>query len=635
MATPTTNNLIRGVFDTDFEGIKTSLINFLRDHSDFPDAAYTGSAFNTLIDVLAYNTHYNMLYNSFTLNEAFLDSCSKYSSAVSLSKSLGYVPYGITAAKINIHKIITDTQAVLPANSKFRARWDKDTYVFATKEPISVLSQRSDGKFESEPFELYYGSLVEENIAIKNIRNTVDGQKHVNISIPLANRNADISTLTVSLVDPTKNNVIERWAYAPEFTSVGPEDKVFFLRLREDLFYEVFFGDGVVGKLPVSLNSAADYCQVKLQYIAVPVGVNQPEMIVPNLTSMVSGLDPTINYETEVDLLVPFVAGKDREPIESIKFNAPRSYVAQNRAVTKSDYEALVLSKFPWLESIRVWGGEDATPPRYGAVYISAKPRNRKYTSKFEKTQILNFLKNNKSMLTIEPVVVDPTYTDVLVNCVLAVDGSRIAANIVNIQEKVSLTIKEYVDKLYLTNSTLRGSELSRLIDDSITGILSNDTSLRLRQSTEILDNIAGRYQLSVDNEISDAEGSVISGRFRLNQKKFSIESGQMKMVKDSLGARWNYIESDRLGNLILKTLDDSGNIYSQLKVGSVDFASGSIITDALAISETDTNTNEWKWVFTLKNRDIKPVREMILEANSEDIDIKLSVERSPLNKKV
>jgi hypothetical protein len=149
------------------------------------------------------------------------------------------------------------------------------------------------------------------------------------------------------------------------------------------------------------------------------------------------------------------------------------------------------------------------------------------------------------------------------------------------------------------------------------------------------LDNIAGRYQLSVDNEISDAEGSVISGRFRLNQKKFSIESGQMKLVKDSLGARWNYIESDRLGNLILKTLDDSGNIYSQLKVGSVDFASGSIITDALAISETDTNTNEWKWVFTLKNRDIKPVREMILEANSEDIDIKLSVERSPLNKKV
>jgi hypothetical protein len=199
----------------------------------------------------------------------------------------------------------------------------------------------------------------------------------------------------------------------------------------------------------------------------------------------------------------------------------------------------------------------------------------------------------------------------------------------------VSQTIKEYVDKLYLTNSTLRGSELSRLIDDSITGILSNDTSLRLRQTTEILDNIAGRYQLSVDNEISDAEGSVISGRFRLNQKKFSIESGQMKLVKDSLGARWNYIESDRLGNLILKTLDDSGNIYSQLKVGSVDFASGSIITDALAISETDTNTNEWKWVFTLKNRDIKPVREMILEANSEDIDIKLSVERSPLNKKV
>lgn len=614
MATPSNANLIAGVNKLDFEEIKANLIEFLRVNNDFPDAVYAGSAFNTLLDVLAYNTHYAMLYSSFTLNEAFLDSCSKYSSAVSIAKSMGYVPYSTTAAKISIDKVVATESTILPKGTTFSASMGGVPYQFTTIDSIPLITQddQYNTRFKSGPFEIYCGTLATETVTIR----TVPGaKKFYNTRALISNRGCDISTLRVSIINPVTGEQ-ESWSPAQNFPSIGPNDRVFFLRMREDLFYEVYFGDGIIGASPAIIGNTQDYIDVVLEYVTIPDAFVQPDNISPSTVVVKSGADLSLAYITYVNPISPFQRGSSIEPIESIKYNAPRSYVAQNRAVTKSDYQALVSQKFPWIESVRVWGGEDHTPPRYGSVYLSVKPIGRDFTSNSEKNQIVTFLKNSKSMLTIVPFVVDPSYTRLKVNTTITLDGSKVAADLGDVKSKITTVVSSYINSLYLnSDASFRISELSSLIDGATPGILSNDTDVSLEQELPVFIGISGNYKIRLDNTISREDNSVYSSRFKVQGSD-----------------KWNIIKSTTAGDLLLCTMDEDGQIISAVDIGKVEFVKGQISLRAITITDVESQSGaSVTWSIKPARRDIRPIRDMILKADPEDIITKFTVEKSTL----
>jgi hypothetical protein len=610
MSQPTHTNLIVGIQDLDFEGIKANLIRFLKDNNDFPDAAYTGSAFNTLLDVMAYNTHYQMLYANFTMNEAFLDSCSKYTSAVSLSKSLGYVPYSVTAARLQLSRIEASAATYIPRGARFRASWAGESFAFTTMDAIGVAVETQPGRWSSPPATAYYGTYTEE---LQTLQRQAPGGRAYNTKAIVANKTADISTLRVSMLNQLTGQ-FESWTKSVEFTSIGPTDKAYFLRLRDDLHYEISFGDGVIGKSPAA---EGIYSAIRLEYITVPPEREQPTELLLSSIILTSGMDPDISFVTYPDPVTPFIRGSDRESIESIKFNAPKAYTAQNRAVTKSDYATLVTQQFGWVESVRVWGGEDNSPPRYGAVFLSVKPRgSRKFTTANEKSSIVSYLKNSKSMLTITPIIVDPKYTDVIITSNVTIDGSRIAADSRTIAEVLKQTTADYISSLYLTNDTLRISELSSRLDSAVYGVIGNDTSITLRQVLPVILGVSGKYELRIDNQIAQTkEEAVYSSRFKLAGSD-----------------RWHYVASNTDGGLILKQIDDTGKVIGTSTVGTVDLAKGIISMDALTITKTESNDYTWSWTITPAFRDIRPIREMILTCDPADVNIRFSYDTAPMN---
>ncbi len=618
MTSPTTTNLISGINNIDFEDIKSNLIKFLRANNDFPDAIYQGSAFNTLLDVLAYNTHYNMLYSSFTLNEAFLDSCSKYSSAVSIAKSLGYVPYSTTAAKINIDKVSSDYPTVLPPGASFFASYDGKSYMFTTTHAVPLNSYDDttgqDRYTSAAPFVAYYGKMIEENVAVRSLsKNGV----YSNVKALISNKSCDLSTLVVRTVDPV-TGAFQVWNPASQYTSIGAHDKVYFTRMREDLYYEIYFGDGVVGATPTNSSSPQDFITINLKYIAVPNATEQPEKITASSVVLSRGADPSNSYITYIDKDVPFVAGSSIESIESIKFHAPRNYTAQNRAVTESDYTTLITQKFPWIESVRVWGGESHTPPRYGTVFISAKPTNRLYTSASEKHQIESYLKNGKTMLSITPLVVDPSYTRVLIDSKVTIDAKKVAADTGSITQKINDAVYTYINNLHLTGGVFRIGEVTGVITDSVYGIVSNDTNIKLQQSIPVVIGVSAIYEQNVENSISTAEGAVTSNKFALHGSD-----------------KWNVIKSNNRGELILYVLENNGLPSSSSTIGMVDHAGGIISMNSVIITKTDSPDNNLIWTIQTSSRDISPIKNMILTTDANAIQLTYDVINSKLQNKV
>lgn len=607
MSTPSTTNLIQGINNIDFEGIKANLVRFLRDNNDFPDAIYTGSAFNTLLDVLAYNTHYNMLYSSFTLNEAFLDSCSKYSSAVSIAKGLGYVPYSATAAKLHINRISASDSTIIPPGASIFASHGDQSYTFTTLDAVVINSYNSQsGRYESAaPFSAYHGKLIEENVSVKSITRT---GVYSNVKALISNRNCDLSTLEVRTIDPVTGDYTV-WTPAGQYTTIGPYDKVYFTRMREDLYYEIYFGDGVVGATPTNSSSPQDYITISLKYVAIPNVDDQPEKINPSTVVLSRGMDNTISYVTYVDPIVPFTAGSAIESIESIKFHAPKNYISQNRAVTESDYATIITQKFPWIESVSVWGGENHSPPRYGAVFINVKPRGRLYTVESEKNQIVQYLKRGKAMMSITPIVIDPSYTRILVDSTITIDAKKIAASVGAITSTVNDAIYNYVNNLHLSNSKFRIGELTAEITASTHGIVSNDTNIRLQQTISTIVGIASKYDLNIENPISVTAGSVMSDKFTI--------SGSDKL---------NYISNENEGILILNTIESNGVVSSKVKIGVIDHKKGIISIDPISITETMDTTNKLTWTIVTGSRDINPIRNMILTTDSAAIQLSFDV---------
>lgn len=385
------------VTELDFQKIKDSI----KDHyvsvanSKYTDWNFEGSGLNTLLDVLAYNTHYNAMVAHFALNENFLDSAQIRGNVVSHAKLLGYIPRSCAAATAKINLTVTGTInspaiGTLERGTRFKTAVDGSTYTFVVLDPMDSTKSASN-TYTFSNVEIKQGILKRMLYVVDN---SIENQKFV-----IPDTNVDTTTLRVRVKAHQASELHTVYTEFSSLSGITGESAVYFLQENSSGNYEIYFGDNVLGKKPTSNNV------VEMEYVYT-------DGPLANNAGIFTPLDTIVNSSTiSVTLVTSATGGSDAETIDSIRFNAPFIYISQNRAVTADDYKAIIQREVGNIDAVSVWGGEDNPEPDFGKVYISVKPSNADYLTQEQKDYITGTVLKSKNMVSITPVMVDPEYT--------------------------------------------------------------------------------------------------------------------------------------------------------------------------------------------------------------------------------
>lgn len=576
------NNLIT-VDSLDFDQIKNNIRTFLSGQSTFSDYNFEGSALQTLIDILAYNTHYNALYVNMALNESFLDSASKYSSVVSLAKTIGYTAKSVKSAIAKLTVELSDvkdapaTTLIMPAGTKFRGLIGNREYVFQTYYAKTAVFDGIKYSFDVD---------VIEGTEITSTYINTEGATFV-----IPNQQADMSSIKVEVQENGGTVSLTSFNSVSDLLNINNTDNVYFVKQREDLFYEIYFGDDVIGK---KLATGA------IVYITYYASNGQSANGCNNFYYS-GGFRGDALYQVITNERA--IGGADRESIQSIKFNAPRNYISQNRAVTESDYINQILQNFPYVESLSVWGGEKHEPPRYGSVYICAKPHDRLALTLVEKNEIRDFISSQRAVLQVDTRFVDPTYTHLVINSGVYYNPDKTTRSQNDINSITTQIIESYVNSLNSLQKNFRYSKLTNLIDTADKAIVSNITSVSIRQYITPNIGVSSRYRVNTNNPIDKTLAAIQSSKFFL--------AGYVNRF---------LIENDDAGILYLIEILPNGIKSRHLPVGNVDFSTGVIDINAITISLL--YDARFYLNIKLSSYDVKPLRDTILTINSSDITV-------------
>lgn len=553
------------VSELDFDSIKSNLKNFLKGQEQFQDYDFDGSSFSILLDLLAYNTHYNAIYTNLAVNEMFLDSASKRSSVVSLAKMLGYTPNSASCAKAYVNATITaptynQDVVTLQAGQPFLTSIDGVSYTFYNQDDVTTVA--AGGFYTFSNIELIEGIPLQYNYYIGK------GQKYV-----LPNNNVDLTTLKVKIRETATDDTFTVYTKADSMTSLSSTTKAYFIKELDDGLYEIYFGDGVVGFKPEDGNYLS--FEYYVSSLEAPNGANT--FSYAGAAILGSGLTVVAN--------TPALGGASPEDTEAIKYNAPRMFAAQNRAVTTEDYKALIFKNFPQASSVVVWGGEDNDPPIYGKTFICIKPTDTNKLTEAQKDYIKNNIIAPKSIVSITPEFVDPEYFNVQINVTAYYNAKISDKTPAQLETIIRDSIYTYDDEnLKRFDGILRYSQLVRLVDDSDQAIVNNTTKILVRREFTPRYNLSSEYKLNMINPIYRSivpDESVLSTGF---------------YIPDSSNV--HYIDDDGQGNLRLFYFDANQNKYIvNPTIGSVNYDKGTLVIRNLII----TSMAEAKFELILK----------------------------------
>jgi hypothetical protein len=479
-----TSNKKINVTTLDFDDIKTNLKTFLSGQEQFQDYDFEGSAMAVLMDVLAYNTHYNALYNNLAINEMFLDSARKRNSVVSLSKMLGYSPRSATCSQAEINLTVSApnsgaTVLNLPAYTPFTTTVDNKNYTFYTFGSVTATS--STGIFTFNNLLINEGTPLNFNITVGN-----------NTRYIIPNANIDLNTLTVKIQESSTSSIYTTFSKAETLVDVDSESKSYWVKEIDDGLYELTFGDGNLG---VALQPGnVVHLNYYVSSLDAPNGARQFSY---GGGTLISGATITITT------LNPAANGASPEDIDSIRFNAPRMYASQNRAVTPDDYKSIVYSLFSDAGSVTCWGGEDNNPPVYGKVYICIKPKDADKLTTTQKSQLTASILASRNVVSVQPVIVDPEYINIAISTTIYYNEQATTKTASEIAAIVTNTINAYaVNELDRFDGVFRYSKLSKLIDNSDPSIVNNITTILLRRSLIVRYNVSAQYLINLINPI-------------------------------------------------------------------------------------------------------------------------------------
>ena len=584
-----TNNRRINVSELDFDKIKDNLKDYLRGQEEFKDYDFEGSGLSILLDVLAYNTHYNNLYTNLAVNESFLDSASKRSSVVSIAKSLGYTPRSATCAQavVNI-RVVNPTSfpsiATLPSYSEFNTTVDGVNYTFYNTSSHTATSGVNGYVFSDV-------ELV-EGLSINFSFTAATGGKYI-----IPNQFVDTSTIRVTVKESAVSGTFETWNQASNIIdSVDGTTKIYFIKEVEGGLYELTFGDDIIGKSLDNGNViSVDY------FISGLSAANGARLFDYGGAALIGGT-------TSVSTKTVAFGGGASEDINSIKYNAPRSYAAQNRAVTLDDYRSLILSKFSSAKSVACWGGEDNDPPIYGKVFISISHKELDKLTTAEKEYILLNVLSKRSVVSVSHEIIDPEYINVVLNITSNYNINETNKTASELKTIITSSVLQYeIDDLQTFDSVFRHSKLLRLVDDSEPSIVNSTITVLIKRKVSVKYDTSAEYILNIINPIyasGDPEESIISNGFYI---KHSTEI--------------HYLDDDGLGFIRLYKSDDTGDkIIVNSSIGSVNYDTGYITVSNLNI--TSLVNSSFEFTIKPKSNDIVSALHQIVQIDADNLTV-------------
>ena len=593
------------ISELDFQGIKENLKTFLSQQDEFRDYDFQGSGMNILLDVLAYNTHY-LGYNANMLaNEMYLDSASQRSSVVSLAKQVGYTPRSATSSKATIDVTVNNASGssiTMSRGTKFTSTVDGTAYNFVNNADVSISPV--DGVYKFSNLEVFEGTFLNFKYTV----NTADTEQR----FVIPNDDVDTTTLTVKIQESATDTTTNTYTLASGITGLDNTSKVYFLQEVENGRFEVYFGDGVLGK------AVADGNIVILDYITC-------NRDAPNGASTFT-LSGNVGGFTNVTIsTIGNAAGGDSpETIKSIKYNAPRDYTSQDRAVTADDYKVLVKSLYANAQSVQVYGGEDAAVPDYGKVYISIRAKSGSNLTELTKTDLVKSLKSF-AVASVTPVIIDPETTFITLTTTFKYDSSLTTKDVSTLQTDVLDAVTVYnTESLEDFTGMFRYSEVLKRIDDADPSILSNITKVRMYKFITPTLNSALKYTLSFNNAFFNPH----SGH---NASAGGVVSSTGFKISNDSSTNEHFLDDDGAGNIRVYYLSGTTRIYTSESFGTINYSTGEIIltsANITSISNVDgAASTRIRVTVTPDSNDIIPVRNQTLEIDTSNSSFTGSVD--------
>ena len=607
----------------DFDSYKDSLKTFLKSQDRFKDYDFDGSNLSVLLDVLSYNTYQNAFYLNMISNEMFLDSAKLRDSVISHAKELNYLPRSFRSSSAVIKLVITSSDAakrsiVIPKGTSFTSRVDDFTYNFSTTENYVITNRTPSGSnfvYESEAIRVYEGNYLSDTY-------TVNYDRPLNYKI--SNKRVDLESLLVTVFEDN-GTTVQTYKRATSLFGHDGNSKVFFLQPGIGDAYEVVFGDGVVGRKPK--NNSVCIIEYRTCNGELPNGAfkfintaridNEPNVVIETITAATDGA----------------VA----EDLNSIKYNAPRAFTTQERAVTSEDYENLLKANFPEINAVVAYGGEDANPPQYGRIFLSIDLDEVDGLPKIKEAEYKRFLRS-RSSVAIEPLFVSPDYTYLYVNTNIKYNINLTGLNPEDIRTNVIDSILNHASvNLNNFGRTLRYSRFIRDIDAAETSIISNETQVELvKYLTPVLSTTVTSTPTSTSGSLVSlaTSGVVSSGQnvtidFKNPLRNDVPGKGAEHLIGDihivsSSTFTYNGLANCRLednGDGIMRIINTSGTQHRTiLDIGTVDYDTGIIRIDNFNI--TNYTGTSLKVYAKPRNLDITSSQNVILNILENDVDV-------------
>lgn len=573
---------VKNVTELDYESIRASLRTFLQNQDEFSDYNFQASGLSTLVDLLAYNTHYNAVLAHMVSNEAFLDSAVKRNSVVSIAKTMGYIPRSARGSAAVVDIVITPSPSyisstlTLERNKKFGTNVNGKSYSFVPSEDYTVTKSVVDG----------IGAFRFENVRLVEGTRTTTSQviNSSNLSGPIILQNAGVDTTTIKVRVQTSisNSFTETFSAVDNVLDVTSDSKVFYIEERTDGYYQISFGDGILGRKLQVGNI------VIIDYIVTNGSLGNGARLFNPPSNITGSSESTI-----ITLVQASAGGFAAESADSIRFNAPRFNAAKGRTITKTDYETTIKNSNPNIKSVSVWGGEDNIPAIYGKVFISMQPQTGYVISDADKQTILNGVLEPRMPVGLIPEFVEPEYVQLGLGVTVTYDDKLTTLSSDALKSLVSTKIENFFDvEVNQLKKNFYISKLTREIGLVSDSIVASNIEMRLIKKLAPTYLTNTRYEARFNNKIMPM--AVRSNYFtvRLNGSRSEVS------ISDVPNPTVVAPVYSGTGTLVLKS-KATGEILAQ-NIGTVDYDTGKIdITSINIDSITGLGNDELRIVAT------------------------------------
>lgn len=579
----------------DFNSYKNSLKSYLMEQDAFKDYDFDSSNINVLLDILSYNSYLNGFYLNMIGNEMFLDSAKLRDSVVSHAKELNYLPRSFGSAEATIQLTITPTDStvqsvVVPKGTTFQSRVDDYTYAFTTNENI-VITNSNNGVFTSDDITIYEGNYLSETY-VANYNNP--------LIFKINNKTVDIASVSVTVIEDNGSQTLE-YSRATSLFGYNSTSKVFFVQPSIGDTYEIVFGDGVVGRKPK--NNSIIVIQYRVSNGELPNGAYK----------FVNTARIDNHANVSVRTITAAHDGNVAEDMNSIKYNAPRAFTTQERAITAEDYENLLKINFPEINAVTAYGGEDASPPQYGRIFVSVDLKGVDGLPKIKENEYKRFLKSRASV-AMEPMFISPDYIYLKVSSNVKYNINKTGLNPEDVRTYVISAIQTYAStNLNNFARTLRYSRLVNSIDNAETSIISNETEVELIKyitpALNVTQNLTIDFKTPLNNEVP-----------LLSDEHPIIDIHGIASSSFTYNGITNCVLEDN-GDGVLRIVTPVGNNHKKIiDIGTVDYDTGVLSINNFKISQFAGTS--FKVYAVPRNKDIASTQNVILNIVEPDINI-------------